>query len=216
MFRLSLLCLILAMSTVAQAASVVWSATVNGLDSSSGADLAAGSLVRVGTFDLTDAEIIASAFNIPFLDAHFTEFGNTVIGAGGTAAGHFSTQSNNNSATATALAGSQIYVWAFASGTVANATEHGVFYMPKATDLGWQFPAVPLPGFTQIELQDLTDAASSTTLRAEARVLIGTFGPGTSNDTGKPNFTLQLVPEPTSATLLMAAAGLIGFVRRRS
>jgi len=215
MFRLSLLCLILAMSTAVQAASVVWSATINGLDSSSGADLAAGSLVRVGTFDITDAEILANAFNIPFLDAHFTQFGSAVIGDGGRPAGHFSTISNNNSATATALTGSQIYVWAFASGTVATATEHGVFYMPKATDADWQFP-VNLGGFTILGLDDLTDAASSTTLRAEARVVIGSFGPGTSDSTGKPNFTLLAVPEPTSATLLMAAAGLVGFVRRRS
>src|SRR5215218_10048770 len=99
MFRLSLLCLILATSTAVQAASVVWSATINGLDSASGADLAAGSLVRVGTFNITDAEIFTHRFEIPFLNDHCTEFASTSIGAGGQPAGHFSTISDNSSAT---------------------------------------------------------------------------------------------------------------------
>ena len=85
--------------------------------------------------------------------------------------------------------------------------------MAKASEVDWQFPGDPIP-VTQIGLDDLTEN-SSTTLRANAKVVVGAFGPGTSDSTGKPNFTLVLVPEPTSVTLLMAAAGLIGFVRRR-
>ena len=219
MLRLTLLCLSLVVCTAAQAASVVWSATINGIDLASGADAPTGSLVRLGTFDITDAEIAsnASVGNIPFLNSHFTEYGSALIGDGARPAGHFSTITNNNGPTAIALAGAQIYVWAFSSGTVAGSTEHGIFYLPKATDADWQFPAqVPFPDTTQIGLDDLTDLATSTTLKANARVVVGSFGPGTSDSTGKPNFTLVPVPEPTSAALLVAVAGLVGFIRRRS
>jgi hypothetical protein len=215
MLRLTLLCIALAVSTAAQAATVVWSANINGFDMFNGADVAVGGLVRLGTFNLTDSEITQNAQNVPFLESHFTEFGSTTIGSGGAPAGHFSTTTNNNSATAVTLAGSQIYVWAFSSGTVANSTEHGIFYMPKATDADWQFPAqVPLPGSTQIELANLTDA-TSTSLLGAAKTLVGTFGPGTSATTGKPNFTLQPVPEPASAMLLMVSGCIFGCFRRR-
>jgi hypothetical protein len=216
MLRLTYLCLFLAISSASHAAIVFWGADSNGFDSANGNDVAVGSLVRIGTFNLSDADIAQNAQNIPFLEAAFTEFGSTTIGNGGNAAGHFQAQTSNNTATANTLAGAQIYVWAFSSGTVAGSMEHGIFYMPKATDVDWQFPIQqPIPGNTQIEMSDLTDGAQ-TALRAEARVLIGAFGPGTSGTTGKPNFTLQAVPEPSSFVLLATmATGVFGFVRRR-
>jgi len=215
MLRVLLFCVALVVSTAAQAATVVWSATINGFDMADGSDVASGALVRIGTFDLTDDQIAQNSQNVPFLDGHFTEFGSTTIGSGGAPAGHFSAITTNNTATASALAGSQIYVWAFSSGTVLGSTQQGIFYMPKSSDVDWQFPSqVPIPDTTQIGMDDLTDA-TSTNLRANAKVVIGAFGPGTSATTGKPNFTLQAVPEPTSATLLVAASGLIGLIRRR-
>jgi hypothetical protein len=216
MLRLTLLCFALAVSSTVQAATVVWSATINGFDMFNGADVAVGSLVRLGTFNLTDDEITQNAQNVPFLESHFTQFGSTTIGNGGQPAGHFTATTSNESVTAVTLAGSQIYVWAFSSGTVANSTEHGIFYIPKATDADWQFPEqVPLPGSTQIGLDDLTDAATSTTLRNGAKTLIGTFGPGTSASTGKPNFTLQAVPEPGSGVILALSGCILGGLRRR-
>jgi hypothetical protein len=216
MLRVLLFCVALALSTAAQAATVVWSATINGFDLADGTDVAVGALVRVGTFDLSDSQIAANSQNVPFLDGHFTEFGSTTIGSGGAPAGLFSTITTNNSATASTLAGSQIYVWAFSSGTVLGSTQQGIFYMPKSSDVDWQFPAqVPLPETTQIGMDDLTDAATSTSLRANAKVVVGSFGPGTSAATGKPNFTLVAVPEPASAPLLLAAGGVVGCIRRR-
>jgi hypothetical protein len=217
-----------AVAGTADAATLVWSANLvrNGFDSANGTDLAPGSLLRAGYFDLTDAQIIANSTTpagYAFLLQHFTEFAVSHIGEGvnGTA-GHFSDTDNNLTATATTLAGQQIYIWAVASSNntsdstkIASATQHGIFYLPLTSDADWRFPLDPLTGSTQIALRDLTDFNNSTALVPEARVLAGSFGPGTSETSGKPNFTLQVVPEPSTAIAALIGGSALLLRRRR-
>lgn len=217
----------------ASAATLVWSASAarNGFDMFDGTDLPVGSLVRAGFFDISDSLITqnsTSAAGLTFLNQHFTEFAVAHIGEGvGGNAGFFSNTDNLSGATATTLAGQQIYLWAFASVdntsdalSFTTAFQTGIFYIPLASDADWKFPTDPDLGSTTIGLRDLTDTATSTTLLAGARLLAGSF-PGdaghVSSLNGKPNFVLANVPEPTSAMLLgMGALGLLARRRRNS
>jgi hypothetical protein len=217
MLRITLFCVVFAISSAAQASTVVWSSTINGIDLPNGTDTPVGSLVRIGTFNVTDALIVQHDQDMGYLNEHFIEFASALIGEGTQPAGHFQASSTNSTATAAALAGSQIYVWAFSTGNVFTATAHGIFYMPKDTDADWQFPVGQLPpnDQTQIGLGDLTDDATHTSKKGNAKFVIGDLGPGTSSSTGKPNLTLVAVPEPGSMSILLAASSLLGCVRRR-
>lgn len=215
-----------ACSLQAQSATLVWGASAvgNGFDEVGGADLSPGSLIRAGFFDIPDPMISANANSLPglqFLNTHFTEYAVAHIGEGvNNLAGHFTNTDNNTTGAALTLAGQQIYLWAFKSldnstdaMSFATATQTGIFYIPFATDSDWRFaPEVPVPGSTAIGLRDL--AVSDTTLRPEARMLAGTFGPGTSATSGDPSFTLQFVPEPSAIALLGCGLGAL-FARRR-
>ena len=201
----------------APAASIAWSATpaaFYGFDLFSGADVPVGALVRVGNFNITDTVIQQNALNVTFLNSNFVEAGFTTIGTGaGNNPGFFSASSNYNAA-ATGLAGKQVYFWVFSGTTVGNSAQIGIFYQPLANNSTWAFPSdTPTPGSTTVAISDLI-SASPDTLRAEAKVVVGTFGPGTSTLTGRRAFTLSNIPEPGSAILALAG-GLTMLARRR-
>jgi len=62
---------------------VTWqAATTNGLGDAAGTPLPAGSLLRLGTFNLSNATIQANAGNYAFLNANFVLFDSTTIGTG--------------------------------------------------------------------------------------------------------------------------------------
>jgi hypothetical protein len=211
----------LAIST--QAASIVFSAglTRNGLDENGGDDLDVGNLVRVGFFALSDSQIVANQTNYSFLLANFREFDNGVIGAGvGNTDGHFSGELTNNNASDVAfLAGKQVYIWTLFStdisseaSAIASATQHSILYLPFANDADWSFPDDLTPGRAP-SLRDLTVGGLGDSLSSDSRVLVGSFGPGTSAVSGKPNFQLAPIPEPSTA--LLAGLGLLGLATRR-
>lgn len=230
MIKKALLLLAVAASTAtpSHGATLVWQAVAgNNFDLFNGLDLPSGNLIRAGFFNLTDNEILlnsTSPAGIQFLNQNFTEFSVAHIGEGtGNTAGTFSNTDITTGALATSLAGKQIYIWAFASGDtssdaarVTSATEHAIFYLPFAIDPEWRFPADPDLGSTSIAIRDMTDSATNTSLVAGARVVVGQLGPGTSGVTGKPNFTLAPVPEPSAALALLASVGLMAIRRRRA
>lgn len=212
--------------SAALGAVVEWGAGVsNGFSVASGANLPDNSLVRVGSFDIADGVIAQNAFNIPFLNSHFTQFGLAHIGDNvGDINGHFaSTSQNDSGSTGLNLAGRQIYIWAFAStdnstpaASILTATQQGIFYIDLANDPDWAFPVQdPVPQNTTIDLSDLTQLANPGALRNGAHVVIGNFPGGTSTTTNAPNFALA-VPEPASLGLAFAGATAILIRRRRT
>src|SRR5438552_17154145 len=79
-FILSVALALLAKPVQAQV-TVDWGAqNSNGLGTSGGAELPTGDLIRIGTFNLTDAEIQQNQFNISFLNTKFIEFGTAAVG----------------------------------------------------------------------------------------------------------------------------------------
>lgn len=188
----------------ASASTVGWGADENGFSLSSGLPLSNGSLVRLGYFTIDDQTIKENATNIAFLDSTFQEFDRAQIGQGDVDPGQFSKTSTRNPSPA-GFANQQIYLWAFASGDIATASEHGIFYMPVSADTDWKFPAGALEA-TTIGLGDLTSTTS--TLDPRAALVIGGFS--------NPNFTLMPIPEPSSALLLITSAASFVLRRRRA
>lgn len=204
--------------TASNAATVNWSASIdNGFGLQNGTDLAAGSLLRIGTFtNLTDAQITANGGNINFLNDSFVEFGNSTIGTGVLGADAHFTDSDVANATALGLVGDQIFIWAFDAGTLGGATQHGVFYLNLATNSAWAFPPDAPPGSdaTTIDISDLSDVVGNA-LVGGATILWGSFGTGTSDLSGSPLFNLQVIPEPSTYALIAMGLGLIGLRFRR-
>jgi hypothetical protein len=207
-------------------AIVDWGAAItNGLSVAGGGNLPDNNFLRLGSFDITDAEIASNTGNTPFLNSHFIEFGNARVGDGLPGiAGHFSKSSQNDSGTGGLnLAGKQIYLWAFSStdnssaaASLQTATQQGIFYVDIAADPDWAFPVEdPVPQNTTIDLSDLTLANNSAALRPGAHVVVGTFPGGISAETGASNFALA-VPEPSSALLAFASATAFLIRRRRT
>jgi hypothetical protein len=205
------------------AASIVWGASLdNGLSLANGTNLPIGNLVRVGSFDISDAVIAANAGNISFLNSHFTEFGNARIGDGlvPVIAEHFSATSHANSVTLN-IAGNQTYIWALAStdnttvsSSIATAFQLAILYFDKATNSEWAIPPETDPETQNtIDISDLTNAGGNVLLPG-AHVVVGSFPDGTSDATGAPNFGLA-VPEPSAAIATVASVGLLALRRRR-
>src|SRR5687767_8617595 len=89
-----LVCVFLTLSafTAVEAASIITEADDdNGFSSTGGTDLPQGNLVRVGFFDISDAEIQQNQFDLTFLNSHFFEFGIAHIGDAYGVDGHFAT-----------------------------------------------------------------------------------------------------------------------------
>jgi hypothetical protein len=125
--------------------------------------------------------------------------------------------------TALGLGNSQLYLWFFKTianddpnASFSNVQQQGIFYADMTAVPRWRIrPQNEIPNSTNVDLSDLTDA-NGTALIAGAHVVLGNFPSATNNTVfNKPNFTLVAIPEPTSATLLIGALGMVGFVRRR-
>lgn len=224
--------LILASVISSQGATVNWGAGTDNGFSVGNTDLASGNWARIGYFDVSDSVLSANAFDLSFLNSHFTEFAATQIGLDlggpGPEHGHFSASSGGNPAitggVTPSIVGLQVYYWVFSSTNrtssalaLSSATAHGVFYANKNTNSGWAFPSQnPVPGSTTTDITDLTDAGGEV-LAPGAAVVIGSFGTDSSNLSGSKNFGLAPVPEPTSAFLVaIGAAGLMMRRRRQS
>jgi hypothetical protein len=208
------------------ASTVIHQATFNGFDRVGGLDLALGNFVRIGTFSLSDSAITAnstSASGFANLTSNFVEFGNARIGEGASnTPGLYSASSVLTGSASAALAGQQIYLWVYSSsntstlGTaISTIQEHGIYYMPFASNANWRFPLDPDAGSTDISTRNLTSAGDANVLRAEARILAGAFGPGSNAVTSLRSFTLVQVPEPSAFLALAVGAGLVGMRRRR-
>lgn len=179
----------------------VAAAEYNGLSQDGGTELAVGNQVRVGFFDLSDAQIEANQSNLPFLLANFAEIGRVSIGTSvGGAAGHFQSEPLIGNATQLRVANKQIYIWVLktaANGapnaSLSDVTEHGIFYVPKETTNfdNWRIrPDAEIPNSTHVELAELTDHSNN--LIADAKVVVGQFPSGASTaNPGASNFALE-------------------------
>ena len=216
------LSLAFAIVSATNAATIVSGAdTSNGFSDQDGTDLGAGNLVRVGVFNLTDAQI-QSAFaaqNFAALEQGFIQLGTARMGDGFGFSGHYT---KGIDADTTSTAGLQLALWVYKSGDNTSDTasintpqQMGIFYMDRTLNSAWAVPPQsPIPGATVIDISNLTDA-SSANLRAGAHVVLGSFPRGASDATTAPNFGLAAVPEPSSIVLLgIASLGLLA--RRRS
>ena len=95
----------------------------------------------------------------------------------------------------------------------SNVLQAGIFGNVASS---WVFPADSGdPDTRTLDITNLTDA-SGNNLTGNQNILFGAFGTGTTPATGKPAFNLlQVVPEPTSAFLLLSGITLVCFRRRR-
>ena len=133
-FILSVALALLAKPVQAQV-TVDWGAqNSNGLGTSGGAELPTGDSIRIGTFNLTDAQIQQNQFNVNFLNASFIEFGaaavGDVFGVPALWAAH-----TTGSTDALGLNGRPIYYWAFDASTLGAATQQGIFTSSKASTI---------------------------------------------------------------------------------
>jgi len=198
-----------------------------------GDDLNFGVTVLLGTFQtadgtaLSDQAIRQNAENFNSLLANFTQFSTTggQIGNGSPNRGELSVELSGSTAGSPGLAGKQIYYFVI-SGTnnstvaasIATANQIGVFYLDRAALSSWAFPSDgAIPNTTTVDIADLTIGNLGVTLKAGARVVLGSFGPDNSNaHAGAKNFGLVFIPEPsTGALFALAAGGLLGVRRCR-
>lgn len=205
----------------AHAASIVWGAMEdNGFSQSNAAELPIGNLVRLGNFSLTNGQIQAffSVGDIGSLNANFVEVATAKIGDGIGAPSNLAVTSSPDTS---AVEGLQMYYWVYAAtNNTSNATsmstafEMGIFYQDKAVNSSWAFPVqTPAPGSTTVDITQMTNAGANA-LVAGANVVIGSFPTGTSTAGSAPNFGLApVVPEPTSAALMLV--GLVSLALRR-
>lgn len=172
--------------------------------------------MRLGAFDLSDAQIQANSFNIPFLNSHFTLVDSARIGDNIGTPSNFQITRNLE---VSSVAGEQIYYWVFEStdnSTLASsfntAVRWGIYYFDKSFDNDWAFPSdVPVPAVIANDITDLTNGAGNA-LDPHAHVVVGTFPLGASTFGGASNFAV-MTPEPSSA--MLAGVGALGLLARR-
>lgn len=190
-----------------------------------GDDLQIGTSVLVGGFEsLTSAQVRENAQDYNFLLENFAIWGGTQIGAGDTPEGLFSPEIPLVNSVPS-LAGKQIYILVVAGtnnstpqASLFSAFQVGLYYFDMALNANWAFPSdAGAPGFTTIDIADLTVDNAGTTLKEGAQVVLGGFGADDNNTIeGAKNFSLAAVPEPSAAVLLgLTLAGVAGFWRRR-
>ncbi len=222
-----------------------YAATPNNFGGTLGAQVAAGqellngTRVYIGTFEANDtnqaandADIIAHKSDLSYLYSKFTEYGSQsttpLIGDGTTFAGGLS---GSMTTTGSPIAGRQIYYFVVAgtdntspSSTINSGFQLGIFYFDKSLNNAWMFPNdTDVPNTKVNDISDLTqgnngEANYGLQLKTGAHILIGGFGPDTSNSSsiaGAKNFTLANVPEPSGLVLLAMGSFGISLFRRR-
>jgi PEP-CTERM motif len=223
MYKKLALTISLALTIVAGAngAAITWGAIEdNGFSLANGTELPAGNLARLGFFSITDQEITAAAAsgNFALLNSSFTEVANARIGDGvGNIPGHFAGTSSFPNTTG----GRQLMYWVLQSAdnssnaaSIASILQLGIFYLPRTSNDQWGLAVdSQTPGLNTVDISDLTPAVDSSTLRADSKILFGSFPTGTSSATGARDFGLAPVPEPSTFALLGLTA--VGFLARR-
>lgn len=224
--RLLLLTLFLVSLRALWAVDISFGAAISsGFATNNGADLSTGSLVLVGTFNLTPSEIAAAGNNLSLLNSKWTQIGSAFIGDGDPAvAGSNSDPANaglfignapliNTSASGLNIAGSTLYYWVFNAPTMGAATQHGIFGSTT-----WTIPS-GTGTFSDLALDtDLNYlTAAGPTLAGTALLPVGDFGPGVNATAGGPDFRLAnitAIPEPAE-TAVVAALGALALVFHR-
>src|SRR5439155_4522835 len=112
--------------------------------------VATGSLIRVGYFDITDAQIAVNANDVSFLDSHFFEFGSGFVGDGTDADGTFAEVSDNFGLN---FPDQAIHVWVLNTPTIGTATQQGIY--DATSNVAWSFPQ---PGPISVTGVDLADS----------------------------------------------------------
>jgi hypothetical protein len=227
--------LALAITTQLHAATIVTgnfaAAFDNGFATQNGTALPVGNEVRLGSFNISDAQIVQMINNgdLVGLSSHFTLFSAAFIGTDAFP-GHLGQiplnqrgglfEKSTTMDLPLALANADMYMWVFkttgdnaVAGDFSNVLQIGVFSNNNAA---WRFPAdTGLPESRSIELTNLTDA-SGDNLSGTAKVVFGSFGTGTIPATGAKAFDLSpVVPEPSAATVVLTSVGLLALRRRR-
>jgi len=204
-----------------------------GFSLADGTDLATGSVVLIGAFSVSEAQVIANATNYSFLSANFIQVDSAFIGkgdpvgAGSTSnvanAGLFSSSKSGVNTTNTGLnvATSTLYYWVFNSATPATATQYGIFGATSWTIPSGDGSPIDLTSLNT-DLSDLTvNGAGAVLNNSVAKILFGSFSSTTTNASGGgADFKLAAVtavPEPSSFAIIAGLGSLafVGAKRRR-
>jgi len=186
---------------------VNWGAQIdNGLGTSGGTELPIGALIRIGSFNLTDAQIQQNQSDINFLNAAFRQFGTATIGEGFDPAvpAHWA-KSTSGSTDALGINGQRIYYWAFNASSIGAATEQGIFTSSIAS---WLFPpdGPLIPNSTTVDLREVAHQVGP------GAIVVGSFGHGTSSASGADLYNLTPIPEPSAYAAVFAVICLVGGV----
>ena len=135
--------IVLVLGTLAgNAATVNWSAGIDhGFSLVGGAQVSAGSLVRLGHFrdpdtgaQLSDTQIQALAGNPALLDLRFVEAATSTVGTGVSGMdAHFTAASAVDTA-ALNLVGKQMYLWVLNAPSLGEATQQAILYWDISDD----------------------------------------------------------------------------------
>ena len=151
----------------------------------SGTNLAAGSLVRLGSFA---AGTDFSTGSISYLDSQFTQYGSSTIGNGYAGLAGYMDASTTN-----APVSAKLYYWVFNAPTTVAATQIGIF---SNTGTLWTTPAnAPDTVFTDLSTANLAN--------------FGTLTPSFAMTSAVPE------PSTYAAILGLATLGFVGYRRYR-
>ena len=177
----------------------------NGFALQNGTALPVGNEVRLGSFDISDAQVtsLMNAGQLQSLATHFTLFSNAFIGTDAFAANLGQLPLNQRSGLfekssqgtlSPASANKNIYMWVFkttadngVAADFSNVLQAGIFGNVASS---WVFPADSGdPDTRTLDITNLTDA-SGNNLTGNQNILFGAFGTGTTPATNKPAFNL--------------------------
>lgn len=200
---------LLALAGISNAAVTLTAVSfTNGVSDSSGAGLAANSIIRYGFFN-SDADVTSNIGNIAALETAFIEVASQTDAGSPGFPGFFQHNLNIDDSASfesvnynTGIVGKNIYAWVSNNTVPANATDIGIF---RTNEL-WQDSSNPNMSFT---LQ--TDAAGFTPL------IGGTSGPVlfAGNPASIQLTSIAAIPEPSRAMLGLIGLGALVFRRRR-
>lgn len=233
MKKLILTAVILGFAQLAESSTVNWGAQVDTVLLSSNPNnttlLPTGSVIRLGYFSLSDIAILAfhNAGDFNALNSNFVQYDFSTSSDGSGLDGTFA----KGSTSAPNINGNQqIFIWVLQSSnssTVANAVAtanaEAIFYVDKAINPEWNFPAT-FNGVANIDIGDLTN--SSGAAAPGARLVVGDYRANVNRPDVAAAFgagrvegiqVVSPIPEPTSAFLVaVGAAGLMMRRRRQS